>query len=528
MNAVRAGWAEFRDPGSAARTISQEELSDTYSRRWAYFRNISSAVYSPNYHGRCDADGRGLYRHTRLLFNPIPTIVGFYEDHLFSGVAQEVKDDKGLVIAHLATPLMDSTDTELKLAVAQIDQFSNWLSEANRFVRYGSVTGSVMVEVVDDLEGEKVAHRIVWPSWVKEIEIDASGNVKSYTLEYKAYDRAAKKDYTYRKEVDSGEFRYFKDDKPFNAFGQGQSKLGGADGYMYNDADDRQMISTGVYENPYGFCPAVWAKHYDDGDTRGIPAVWNEEKIDEVNSAASHGLDHGHKAIEAGKVIFTDGTIMAVTGATGSSEKGKSGGIYFYDPRFDWQLVKAPQGGQVADLGSSFDLAKLDPSIERLLKSFESDYPELQAQEIIRNKNQVSGAALERMLAPSQSKLDRAAAQYGQQVIKLLQMAVAIAGWRRNGGGWTRRDAQRDVFLPFNLDSWRKGDLNMTLKRPLLVQSTPMEDEELKAKKAERAKNLDGIVDEFEKLKVAGYSEGEAKDIITRKRTVDVIPETEQ
>jgi hypothetical protein len=64
----------------------------------------------------------------------------------------------------------------------------------------------------------------------------------------------------------------------------------------------------------------------------------------------------------------------------------------------------------------------------------------------------------------------------------------------------------------------------MADKRSLLVHSTAMEEEELKAKRMERAKNAEGLVDEKERLKIAGYSEDEAVEILDRRRSKDVIP----
>lgn len=485
--AVAAGWAAYRDPGAITRGDTLTKSGEEYARAWGYYRNAGDQVYTPAY-----LTGRELYRYTRLLINPVPPIVSFYEDHLFPS-SPEVRNGQ-----LLATPLAPETDDALAAAIGQLDQWSNWLSEALRLVRFCAATGDVLVENVDELDREKVTHRIVWGAWVDQsaLTLDTQGNVKAYAIEYRAWDVERKENYTYRKEVNEAEFRYLKDGRPHDYEPKAEGRTG-----------------VGVITNPYGFVPAVWVRHTDDGHARGLPAVWNPDKIDELNSLVCHQKDRTRKGMEGAKVVATDGSIKSVTGASGESRAGESGGITAFDTRQDWMLLKMGADGKVFDLDSGFDPTKADSQIKRLLDSFEGDYPELQAAAVIRQNTQLSGAALERMLAPSQAKLDRAAANYHQQVIKLKQMAVAIAGWRANGQGWTRRDNQQALFKKFNLNSYRDGALDFGLRRSLLISPTADEDEALKLKQAARAtqiRTLTGTLDE-KQLILAGYTEEEAK-----------------
>jgi hypothetical protein len=488
-----AFWHTFRDPGGRERRLTREAQSQEYARLWHYYRGHSAAVYRDDYIRR-----KGLYWYTRLVYNPYPAIVDFYVDNTFDVSREPV--DEGLTAV---SALNEETDEKLKIAVAQLEQWGNWQSEAPRMVRFGAVAGSVLVKVVDELEREKVTEEIFWPSMVKDKILDATGNVKSYALEYKVYDAEAKEEYTYREEADDDEFRYFRGGKPFRP----PQRVEG----------DETEQKIGVYLNPYGFCPAVWTKHEDDGWDDGTPAVPDTTKIDEINSVTSHARDHGHKAIEGGKLISTDGIIMAVTNAIGQSDPQRSGGLSLYDPRFDWTVLKAPKDSTVSDLGSSYDLTQLDPEIKRMVDSFERDYPELQVSEIVKNKAQISGVALERMLAPAQKKLDRAAARYHHQTVKLRQMQMAIAGWRYNGNGWTKKDSQQQRFSGFNLESYSAGSLDFGFKRSQLIQMSEFEEEELKKAKADRAVALKDHVDAVEFLIVAGYTKEEAAVIAGRR-----------
>lgn len=491
-NAGRAAWA---DPLSQDRALSLEARNDEYGNAWLYYTN---AMFSPEL-GAWDAylSARGLYKHTRLIYNPIPLIVTFYEDNIFAPADESAVLDDG---TQLITNVFDQTPDELKAAIAQLDQWGNWQSEAVRLARFGGVTGNVLVEIEDDVDKQRVYHSIQWPTRVKSLMLDRVGNVQAYELQYQVQDGDTR--YTYRKVVTKESFSYFRDDRPFIPEGK----------------------TAEVEPNPYSFVPAIWIRHINDGSDSGRPAFGNIGKVNEVNSLASHTHDHIHKSIEAHKIIATDGEIKPIIGGSGEVNKAGQGYIKPYDPRLQWMVLKTPAGASVLDLAGVLKLAEADPYLERALKSFVSDNPELQAGEVIQQNSQLSGAALERMLAPAQKKLDRACAEYFTQVIKLRQMQVAIAGWRISVGDWSQRSGAQAKFAPYGLDSYAAGDLNFGIKRSLLIEATEAENEDLMLKKATRATTLEPIVDEQEALRVAGYSEQEAVDIAARRRTTDVIP----
>ena len=82
------------------------------------------------------------------------------------------------------------------------------------------------------------------------------------------------------------------------------------------------------------------------------------------------------------------------------------------------------------------------------------------------------------MLGPAQNRLDGVQANYNQQLIKLRQMQIAVAGMRYNSGDWSQRTAQQSVFAQYGFDSYTAGNLDFNLKRSVLVQTTEMEDVE--------------------------------------------------
>lgn len=489
MAAFSAGWRAFKDPESQIRDLTHDERLDLYSQGWAYYR---SKMFSR----RAGVDwstylaARELYKHTRLIYNPVPNIVDFYVDNIWQPARNEEFES-------LVTPLTDSTDEKVVAAVAQLDQWSGFRSEANKIKRYAAATGNVLVEGIDDLERGKVLHKAVWPGYVIDIELNATGDVRSYVLEYEVYDRESRSTYRYRKVVTQSEFAYFRNDRPFVPPG----KL------------------AEVEPNPYGFCFAVWFRHTDDGSDYGLPACQNLDKVDNVNSLASHIDDFIHRDIESPKIVGASGEITPIVGAY---KDPVTGAITPQDPRLNWVVLKADTSKgavSVHDLSGILKLAEASPELARQIESFTNDYPELQAGMIIQKNSQLSGAALERMLGPAQNRLDGVQAGYNHQLTKLRQMQIAVAGFRANGGGWSQLTKQQQTFKPFGLRSYERGELEMSIEQSVLVRSTEAELEDVMKKKADRAKVLykdSGAVDQREALSIAGYTEKQIEEILQR------------
>jgi hypothetical protein len=389
--------------------------------------------------------------------------------------------------------LLDETDETIIKAVAQLDQWGMWLAEKNKIAKYTAALGSCLVEGIDDIERGKVYHKTVWAGYVKDIELNANGDVQSYAIEYEVFDHEKKRPFLFKKTVNKEEFRYFRDNQPFIPQGK----------------------TAAVEPNPYGFCFAVWMRHTDNGGSYGVPAFPNLNKIDEVNSLASHLHDNIHKEIESGKIIGVEDTanFKILTGGT----QNKDGSINETDPRLDRLLLIAKGNVSVADLSGLLKLAEAHPYLKELILSIGADYPELEYKQILKESPQMSGIALERLLTPAQNRLDGVQAYYNQQLTKLRQMQIAVGGMRANGGGWLGQTRQQQLFTPFSLNSYQQGNLDFQIKESKLISLSEAEEEELLQLKANRAKTLDGIVDKKEQLLIAGYSETEADEILLRK-----------
>jgi hypothetical protein len=464
---MNAGWAGlqtgiqtarrvFEDPECATREQSYQQQAMAYRLLWSYYNNsmfdstarwLNAATYKSNYN---------LYRNIRLIYNPVRRLVDFYAGQLYPGVLSEDGDELPDGVP-LAIPFSDDTDPALKDAVAQFWQWSNWQSKKAVEVRYGAALGSVLVEVVDDIQRRKVTADIVWPGFLWDLDLDSAGNVKAYTLEYQAYDDDQHEAYTYRKEVDSQAFRYYRNGQEYD-YGNGAAS-----------------------SNPYGFVPAIWIKHMDTGQDHGSPAIAGSlGKIDELNNLASHVHDQIHKVIGSPVVLWTDSPIQNLF------NKAKRGATAdFAEPAADQEsvlMLKGGTGGRMDSLAGNLSLSDSATYMDRLIGEIEQDHPELALYRELRSMSQVTGPAAARLVGDVASRIVEAQAAYDQANIKLFQMAVAISGFRANSGAWGPLNRQQAKFTPFNLDSYERGDLDMAIMpRPLL---TPTKLEQAQEKQA--------------------------------------------
>ena len=443
----------FDDPSSQDREQAFNLRLSEYNLLWAYYSgsmfekiayplasyqafnrwNIPWGIYKQNYN---------LYRNIRLIYNPTRRLVDFYAGQVYPGVLSE----DGLALPDgilLAIPFSKDTSPALKDAIAQLWQWSNWQAKKAVLVRYGAALGSVLVEIIDDVEHGKVCMDVVWPGLLTNLDLDQAGNVKCYVLEYPAIDDHGQ--YIYRKEVDGDSIRYFRDGQPCD-YGNGA-----------------------VVENVYGFVPAVWIKHRDTGSIHGSPEISGSlGKIDELNNLASHVHDQIHKIIGAPLVMWANGNITQIT----NTPKRAATNEFEAPPQEQEQLlgVKGPQGGSVESLAGNLSLSESAAYIDKVLGELEQDHPELTFYTELRAMSQVTGPAAARLVGDVVGKVMECQAAYDAQSMKLFQMSVAIAGMRANAGDWGMLNRQQQKFLPFDLESYARGDLDMAIMpRPLVV-----------------------------------------------------------
>lgn len=428
-----------------------------YNLLWGYYVN-SAFEYIPNWGNQWSSYKQAyrLYRQMRSLYNPTSRLVDFYSGQVYPGILTT----DGAALPHgvqSAITFSDDTPAELVNAVAQVWRWSNWQSNKSQMIRYAAATGNTMVEIDDLVDEGKVALRVVWPGLIKSLDFDHAGNIKGYVMEYGCRDDSGLF-YTYRKEVTPDSFKFFKNGQPHDYDGSGAE-----------------------YPNPYGFVPAVWVKHRDLGSDFGAPVIHGSiGKIDELNSLASHIHDHIHRVIGAPAVMWTTGDVTRI----GQTAK-RPASDEWADPEVDRDamfIMKGPAGGKVDSLIHELDLAGAGNGLDRLIAEIEADHPELAMYRELRAMSAVTGPAASRMMGDVVQLVAESAANYDLASTRLFGMAVAIGGFRANGGFWDTGKSltvHQQAFLPFGLDSYGDGGLDMTILPRPLIPLTQMEQIEL-------------------------------------------------
>lgn len=459
-SANRRGWIYaarrvFDDPYEANQDQAFRDRIGQYDLLWSYYNNsmfdrqmfVSPAVNRPIAPWQIYKSRYNLNRNMRMIYNPTKRLVDFYADVVYPGVLSEDGSKLPDGIA-LAIPFSDDTNPALKTAVAQLWEWSNWQAKKAVLVRYGGALGSVLVEIIDDVEGGKVTMDVTWPGLLNNLSLDAAGNVKNYVLEYPAIDEQG--EYVYRKEVDAKSVRYFRDDKPYD-YGQGA-----------------------VVANVYGFAPAVWIKHKDVGGIHGSPAISGDMgKVDELNNLASRVSDQVHKIVGAPLVLWSDGSVTNLFNTQKRQPTQE-----FEQPMAEQEqvlILKGPAGGSIDSLVGDLDLAGVGGHMDRILTELEKDYPELTFWDALRSMSQITGPAADRLMGDVVLRVTGVQATYDTHSKRLFQMAVAIAGMRANSGDWGPLNRQQQKFLPFDLDSYAAGDLDMAIMPRPLVKPTKAE-----------------------------------------------------
>lgn len=415
-----------------------------YRLLWSYYDNSAFehiggwGPYLGRYH---------LYRGMTLLYNPTQRLCDFYATHIYPGLLTADPADLPDEIS-LAVPLADDTPPDVRAALDQLWAWSRWQANKSVLCRYGSVAGNVLLECVDDVDEHRVYMHIVWPALVSYLDLDPTGKIVAYTLEYPARDDDGTY-YQYRKMVDLQRIQFFKNDKPFD-YGEGE-----------------------IYANPYGFVPATWIKHKDLGGNTGAPAIYGSiNKIDKLNSLASHIQDQIHKVIGSPQVLWTDGQVGSLF-----SEKAQQKRALREDHTTDIDregilMLKGPAGGRVDTLAGQLQLHEAAEHMTMLMTEIESDHPEVAMYRELRTMSQVTGPAATRLMGDVIAAVDESAANYDAGCVQAFAMCLAIGGWRANSGDWGDLGPEQTLFSPFNLDQLATGGLHVRIMpRPLIAMS---------------------------------------------------------
>jgi len=479
---VSSGVAEMRRTWNEPTDDLNQEFenrSAIYDRLWEYYTNtmwLDLAAWE-SYMAE-----HGLYRHIRPIYNPIFRLDAFYQS-IYPGLLStgSTRPPDGMP---LAIPLARNTPDEIRAAIGNAWRWSNWQEQKNVYITRAVVTGNSFVRIADDLDGRKVYAESVWPGHVQDLELDSSGNVTSYVIQYDTY------------APPSASL------PPASSSPSSHRQLVTFTEQVTQERIFQQLGDTVLRdeENPYGFVPAIWWRFNNVGSVYGLPAFFaSMGKIDELNHLMSLVHDEVFKTV--GSPILLRGVVnpagfpVAKRGSTADFS-------YRHSDREEKGIIFAPnENAGIETLKTN--VAEALQVADGLRKEIENDFPELTAYVALREMTQTTGPVVDALSADVKNRFAKAAASSDQQMVKLWQMVLAIAGMRVNRGDWGPRselDRTRLSFQPFSLASYEAEELDFAIEmRPLVYPSarSRYEDEEVFYRALSTARNAGIPADVF-------------------------------
>lgn len=440
---------------------------DRYALNEAYYAN---AAYEQR--SRATLNRLNLPRNIRSVLALIKPAVDWWPAHLYPGVwtkdgypATNGRDNR--IAYDVGTP------DEIRVAAQTAFLWGGWDKDLLTYALQGAMLGDAFANVKIDWERGKVYPMLHHPRYVREIEFNDSGDVTMYRLSIPQRDDNGHA-YRYGLRVDKETFRTYLDDEPHSYDGQ-----------------------PAVIDNPWGFVPAVWVQHRNVGGQHGGSVMDGLHPIiDELNGMQSAIDDYVMRFVRQQIVVGSDdpkGLARFLTAGTYASPKPgpAAPAPNDYDDflsdaahrRFgerhddDLSILPAPSGTTVGRLLTNLGVGESSVHFDRILEVLERNIPELILTEKLLNMTRVTGPGVRPLIMDVQHKLDDAAANYDGGVVKLVQMCCSIGGHLANAGVWgaNRRglSAQQQTFLPFDITSFDKGDLDFSIQpRDLLRPAT--------------------------------------------------------
>ena len=461
-SAAIQAWSDTGEP------TGRDAIRRRYFENWAWYNG--TAFQDLARRAPALRDSR-VYANTSLVYKHVQSVVDFYATTTYQGDLST--DGKPLPNGTLgAIPIDPQTGDEewdrlLRVGIAEQWSAWNWRQNMSLVPMIAAALGDCGEEIVDDVARGAVYPAIVPPWRVADVELDFVDNVKAYTLEWQVTEHNAAgqpETYLFRKEVDGREYRYFRDDQPFESY------PGGA-----------------VQPNPYGFVPFLWNRHRRGWGERGVAATdGTRQALLQLNSLLSHSFDFQQKAFKAPLIVRGRITQPGQTAIAAPEAAPAPGLIDRLLSRHEQRARRAAQSIDVLEtenphaaiLQAQFDIGKTLEIVEFLKRGILEENPEGSFYHQLREMSQLTGPAVERALGDAASRCRLVRNGADTQTVKRHQMALAIAGWRANGGDWAvdpegrRRELTRRqrAFLPFGLDSYKAGALDFgILDRPVVL-----------------------------------------------------------
>lgn len=440
-SATMAAVSAFRESWFSSNLIDPDDWADLDARQlryqilWAMYEN--TAYRDIHAWAASFRQTMALYKYIRSIFNPAYRLCEFHRANIWGGSLDMDAGDGNM--APSALPIITDNET-IRPAIAKVWQWSNWDINKDLVTLWGTVLGDVGLKIIDDADRGQVYLEIVHPSTITELVTDVRGNVKGYGLEYEREDENGDFVVYGEEAIKDGQtvtFLTYKDGEPWDWWGYGSQ-----------------------WDSPFGFVPFVTIKHNDVGLAWG----WSEmqpsrAKFSESDELASMLHDQIRKTVNPKWAFFgarpekgSSSVSFEGRGASDTTDRPEPGREETHALYFPKESAKAQA------MTANIPLASVTQQLTALMEEIERDYPELRFDRL-RAGGEVSGRALRVARQPAERKILQRRVNYDGGLVRALQMAMTIGGYRKIEG-----------FAPFGLESYSRGALDFQVgSRPVFA-----------------------------------------------------------
>jgi hypothetical protein len=422
---------------------------------------------------------RRLPKNIRPIYNPALEILEWWITHILVGVwTEDGLPDEG---KPNLIPYASNTPEELRLMVQQGFDWGNADVTFEQWMHDEGLYGNVFVKVDWSTgPGGDVSAAVIDPRYIQDLQVSRRNDVTLYHIELPTIG-PDKQVYRWGQKVTPESITTYRDGQPA--------------GYDGNPAE---------VENPFGFVPAHWGYFRYQGGIFGRTCLDGlHGKIDEINAVVTQ-LNNFLMQLPNQPTIVASNDPKGLKTMLAEMQAGSSA---FGDVDDDTlRVIAAGETARAFPLLQDWGIAGADPHIGRMLENLYKAVPEVTLSEKLLDMQQVTQPGALPLVQNVQTKYNRVASNTFNGVVKIGQMFGTIGGALANQGLWgptaSLTDAQRK-FLPFNLDSYHKGDLNFSVTIPDLVPASLMQ-------KIQEAAAREGLTT-IEALKHTGLDDEQAQ-----------------
>lgn len=378
------------------------------------------------------------------LYNPVAEVVDLYQ-HVFGGAFRRAGDDPG---EDQPTDIRAESGSAAMLdALDRVWAWSNLNVTKQQLCRLPALHGTAGLRIVAVNDPDPLRRRVYLkpehPRVIRDVEVDARGNVQAAELQYDLTRGLgdAQEVVTVREVLTKTEIRTYR------------VHQGGLTAY-----DVARGVDGGPgarYENTLGVVPYVLLTHQDGGDAFGLNAFYRARApIDRLNALLTHINTQIHDHVKVTWAIFASGP------APSSIDLGGRKVVYVDTSRGAQPPSMEPMVAPL-NLGDAITQARL------LIELIEDRLPELKAV-VGRFLAGQSGETIAQLRAPAEQRLGLARAHYEDALVRASQIAaswgVLLGLWDLGTGTGTVEAAER---------AYQTGLEDFTLsRRPLLPPVT--------------------------------------------------------